>query len=115
MKRLFRKLLVDHGNLHDNVKCLRVKLNRVQSDLDAGPFNSILCEEEAVYVLAFNEAFIMQESFLKQKSKIKWLMVGDSNSAYFHKVVKGRISRSLIDVVTTSDGALCSNDQVPIA
>nr|GEX13993.1 hypothetical protein [Tanacetum cinerariifolium] len=115
MKRLFRKLLFDHGNLHYNVKRLRVELDRVQSDLDADPFNSILREEEAAYVLAFNEGLIMQESFLKQKLKIEWLRVEDSNSAYFHKAVKGRISRSRIDVVTTCDCALCSNDQVPVA
>nr|GEY39399.1 hypothetical protein [Tanacetum cinerariifolium] len=88
MKRLFQKLFFYHGNLHDNVKRLRVELDRVQYELDADPFNSILRGEEAAYVLAFNEAFIMQES---------------------------RISRSRIDVVTTCDGALCSNDQVPVA
>ncbi|GKC34214.1 hypothetical protein Tco_1046598, partial [Tanacetum coccineum] len=60
-------------------------------------------QEEAAYVLAFNEALIMEERFLKQKAKIEWLRVGDSNSAYFHKAVKGRVSRSIIDVVSDSN------------
>ncbi|GKC38344.1 hypothetical protein Tco_1050728 [Tanacetum coccineum] len=115
MKKSFRKLLYDHGNLHDNVKRLRFERDKVQSDLDLDPSNNILREEEAVYVLAFNEALIMEERFLKQKAKIEWLRVGDSNSAYFHKAVKGRVSRSRIDVVFDSNGVLFKADQVPLA
>ncbi|GKB02469.1 hypothetical protein Tco_0830558 [Tanacetum coccineum] len=115
MKKSFRKLLYDHGNLHDNVKRLRFELDKVQSDLDLDPFNNILLEEEAAYVLAFNEALIMEERFLKQKAKIEWLRVGNSNSAYFHKAVKGRVSRSRIDVVSDSNGVLYEADQVPMS
>nr|GEX69986.1 hypothetical protein [Tanacetum cinerariifolium] len=77
---------------------------QVQSDLDLDPSNNILREEEPAYVLAFNEALIVEETFLKQKANIEWLRVGDSNSAYFHKAVKGRVSRSRIDVVYDSNG-----------
>ncbi|GJY66523.1 hypothetical protein Tco_0468761 [Tanacetum coccineum] len=44
-------------------------------------------EERRIYVQAFVEAKLDEERFLKQKEKIKWLDVGDSNSAYFHKSV----------------------------
>ncbi|GKD15772.1 RNA-directed DNA polymerase, eukaryota, reverse transcriptase zinc-binding domain protein [Tanacetum coccineum] len=115
MKKSFRKLLYDHGNLRDNVKYLQFELDKVQSDLDLDPSNNIIRKEEAAYVLAFNEALIMEERFLKQKAKIEWLHVGDSNSAYFHKAVKGRVSRSKIDVVSDSNGVLFEADQVPMA
>nr|GEU36022.1 hypothetical protein [Tanacetum cinerariifolium] len=78
LKKPLRKLLYDKGNLHDND----------------------LRDEEDVYVRAFTEALIMEEIFLKQKAKIEWLKVGDSNSTYFHKSVRGRTSRNRIDVVT---------------
>ncbi|GKD11499.1 hypothetical protein Tco_1195906 [Tanacetum coccineum] len=68
--------------------------------------------EEAISVEAYNEALIMEERFLKQKAKVDWLKVGDSNSAYFHKAVKSRTSRSRIDVVTSVDGTLFENDKV---
>ncbi|GJW51394.1 hypothetical protein Tco_0092745, partial [Tanacetum coccineum] len=42
----------------------------------------------------------------------KELDQGDSNSAYFHKAVKGRVSRSRINVVTNSLGIVFHNDQV---
>ncbi|GKB97475.1 RNA-directed DNA polymerase, eukaryota, reverse transcriptase zinc-binding domain protein [Tanacetum coccineum] len=79
------------------------------------PSNNFLSEEEAAYVLAFNEALIMEERFLKQKAKIEWLRVGDSISAYFYKAMKSHVSRSRIDVVSDSNGVLFEADQVPTA
>ncbi|GKF07259.1 hypothetical protein Tco_0041483, partial [Tanacetum coccineum] len=67
---------------------------------------------EAEAVLAFNEALVIEERFLKQKAKIEWLKEGDSNSAYFHKAVKSRISRSRIDVVIDNMGVVFHNDDV---
>ncbi|GJR80252.1 putative RNA-directed DNA polymerase [Tanacetum coccineum] len=112
LKKPFRKLLHDHGNIHENVTKLRAELDKVQADLDLDPFNVELREEEVGYVQAYNQAIIIQERFLKQKAKILWLKEGDSNSAYFHKAVKGRMSRSRIDVVADSEGILYENDQV---
>ncbi|GKG30900.1 hypothetical protein Tco_0423388, partial [Tanacetum coccineum] len=57
----------------------------VHEALDLNPNDLSLREDEAVYVQAFNEAKLDKERFLKQKAKIEWLEVGDSNSAYFHK------------------------------
>ncbi|GJW80705.1 hypothetical protein Tco_0144680 [Tanacetum coccineum] len=84
-------------------------------DLVSDPSNAILREEEAVYVQACNDALVMEELFLKQKAKIEWLWVGDSNFVYFHKSVKIRISLSQIDVVTNLDGVMVSGDHVPNA
>ncbi|GKC39565.1 RNA-directed DNA polymerase, eukaryota, reverse transcriptase zinc-binding domain protein [Tanacetum coccineum] len=112
LKKHLRKLLFMHGNLHENVKKLRFELEQVQIALVADPFNCELRTEEAAYVHAFNDALLMEEQFLKQKSKIKWLKLGDSNNAYFHKAVKNSISRSRIEAVMESDGTLLTNDQV---
>ncbi|GJV60156.1 hypothetical protein Tco_1466256 [Tanacetum coccineum] len=61
LKKPFRKLLYEKGNLHTNVVRLRDELDNVQTRLDADPFNSCLREEEARVVVEFNEALIMQE------------------------------------------------------
>ncbi|GJY34922.1 putative RNA-directed DNA polymerase [Tanacetum coccineum] len=115
LKKPFRKLLYEHGNIYNNVDHLCKELDRVQADLDRDPSNVQLRDEEAAYVLAYNDALILQECFLKQKAKINWLREGDSNSAYFHKAVKSRVSRSRINVVTNSDGVNYENEQVPKA
>ncbi|GJV95020.1 protein LAZ1 [Tanacetum coccineum] len=115
LKKPLRKLLYDKGNLHENVNRLRVEVERVQKDLDVDPFNQILRDEEACYVRAFTDALIVEERFLKQKAKVEWLHVGDSNSTYFHKSVKGRISRNRIDVITDMGGNLITREGVPSA
>ncbi|GJS03919.1 hypothetical protein Tco_0320427 [Tanacetum coccineum] len=99
LKKPFLKLLQDHGNLHDRVNKLRVELDTVQKALDLNPNDVNLRDEEAVYVQAFTEAKIDEERFLKQKAKIEWLDVGDSNSAYFHKSVKCLNQRSRVDII----------------
>ncbi|GKC36569.1 hypothetical protein Tco_1048953 [Tanacetum coccineum] len=72
MKKAFRKLMYDHGNLHENVKRLRIELDTVQRDLDRDPFNAVLREEEAVYVQAFNEAVLLEG---KKRKLIGFVMV----------------------------------------
>nr|GEV42320.1 hypothetical protein [Tanacetum cinerariifolium] len=106
------KLLYATGHIHENVKKLRSELDKVQWALDLDPSNNTRRAEEAANVQAFNEAILLEELFLRQKAKIDWLREGDSNSAYFHKVVKSRVSRSRIDVVSNSDGVLFENDHV---
>ncbi|GKA12143.1 protein LAZ1 [Tanacetum coccineum] len=74
------------GNLHDRVKKLRQRLD---------------------------EAILNEEMFLKQKSKVEWLQVGDSNTAYFHKVIKSQKSKNRIDLVMDSDGVFFDGEDVP--
>nr|GEV58790.1 hypothetical protein [Tanacetum cinerariifolium] len=99
LKTPLRMLLCDHENLHDRVVKLRHELDEVQKAMDLNPTDSNLRDEEVVYVKAFTEAKIDEERFLKQKSKVEWLDVGDSNSAYFYKSVKSRNQRSRIKVI----------------
>nr|GEU30805.1 hypothetical protein [Tanacetum cinerariifolium] len=48
LKKPFRKLLYEKGNLHVKVERLRTKLDQVQRDLDADPFSTVLREEEMI-------------------------------------------------------------------
>nr|GEY30519.1 hypothetical protein [Tanacetum cinerariifolium] len=115
LKKPFQKLLYEKGDLHANVNRLRNDLDAIQTSLDTDPFNVALREKEANYIVEFNNAVLMEERFLKQKAKIKWLKEGDSNSAYFHKAIKSHVSRSRIDVITNSEGIFYENDMVPNA
>ncbi|GKB63570.1 putative RNA-directed DNA polymerase [Tanacetum coccineum] len=115
LKKPLRKLLHDQGNLHDRVNKLRHELDEVQKALDLNPTDSVLREEEAVYVHAFNEAKLDEERFLKQKAKVEWLQVGDSNSAYFHKSVKSRNQRCRIEVIKDEQNVIFLGLAVPSA
>ncbi|GJV71773.1 hypothetical protein Tco_1491768 [Tanacetum coccineum] len=107
LKKPFRKLMHDQGNLHDRVNRLRNELDEVQKALNRDP------SKEAVYVQVFNATKIDEERFLKKREKIEWLEVGDSNSAYFHKTIKTRNQRSRIDVITNSDNVEVTGNQIP--
>lgn len=39
----------------------------------------------------YNEATKDEKIFLYQKARIEWLRDGDRNSAFFHKIIKGRL------------------------
>ncbi|GJW22147.1 hypothetical protein Tco_0032769 [Tanacetum coccineum] len=106
LKKPLHKLLYDQGNLHENVKHLRLELDEAQKALDSDSFNATICEDEVIYLQAFNDALLTEERFLKQKAKIEWLNLGDSNTTYFHKVVKSHALRNRIDYVTTTSGTL---------
>ncbi|GKD35365.1 hypothetical protein Tco_1250874 [Tanacetum coccineum] len=89
LKKPFRKLLYEKGNLHANVIRLRTELDSIQTLLYLDPFNANLREAEAACA------------------------EGDSNSAYFHKAVKIRVSRSRINAVTNTKGVAFENNVVP--
>ncbi|GJZ55563.1 hypothetical protein Tco_0610756 [Tanacetum coccineum] len=95
------------------ILCSRAELDDVQKALNLDPNNMILREEEAVYVEVFNLAKLDKERFLKQKAKIEWLDVGDSNSAYFHKMVKSKNQRSRNEVILNANNQEVSGPSVP--
>nr|GEW96879.1 hypothetical protein [Tanacetum cinerariifolium] len=89
LKKPLRKLNFEQGNLFENVVCLKAELAGVQSSLSADPHNKALREEELRVLKAYRAALKDEKLFLRQKAKVEWLRAGDSNSSYFHNVVKG--------------------------
>nr|GEY06987.1 hypothetical protein [Tanacetum cinerariifolium] len=76
------------------------------------PSSSILREEHAHYLLAFKAAQLDEERFLKQKAKIEWLKAGDSNTAYFHKIVRSKCTRNRIEMVSDASNNIYDGNQV---
>ncbi|XP_031268941.1 uncharacterized protein LOC116127437 [Pistacia vera] len=70
-------------HLNQKVLVLRQEVEQIQRALDVDPHNQELRDCEAVFFGAFREALLDEDRFLKQKSKIQWLSVGDQNTAFF--------------------------------
>ncbi|GKA76581.1 RNA-directed DNA polymerase, eukaryota, reverse transcriptase zinc-binding domain protein [Tanacetum coccineum] len=58
------------------------------------------------------EAAEDEEKLLMQKAKVNWLKEEDKNTAYFHKVLKGRLNRSIILSICAEDGTRFENYEV---
>ncbi|KAK1407951.1 hypothetical protein QVD17_39579 [Tagetes erecta] len=87
LKHPIRTFFQVQGNLHNNVKMWRNRLDAIQRAIDLDPTNAHLCEESRC-LMQFNQASLDEERFLKQKAKIHWLAVGDANNSFFHNSLK---------------------------
>jgi hypothetical protein len=59
-------------------------------------------ERECLHLLV--SLLAAEENFLKQKSRMKWLNLGDGNNAFFHNSVKVKNSTNLIKVLKDNKG-----------
>lgn len=50
------------------------------------------------------ELLAAEESYLRQRSRVKWLKEGDQNTRFFHNFIKGKLTRSRISSLVDSDG-----------
>nr|GEW70212.1 hypothetical protein [Tanacetum cinerariifolium] len=104
LKKHMRDLNRENVNVCEKSKIFKEELCRVQDALSKDPFNVDLREEELLYADAYKKAVLDKELLLKQKSKIKWLKEEDFNTFYFHKIVKGKVIRNIIDVIYNEEG-----------
>ncbi|KAK1414733.1 hypothetical protein QVD17_30484 [Tagetes erecta] len=88
LKPPLRKLLYAQGNLHTRVDLLRKELDDIQIMVDKDPNDSGLRDKERACSLEYEKVAYDLELFLKQKAKVDWLKAGDSNTAFFHKMIK---------------------------
>ncbi|XP_022003100.1 uncharacterized protein LOC110900521 [Helianthus annuus] len=80
LKAPLRKILYQQGNLHQNVINMRKQLDECQVSMDGDPLNGDLISEHGRLLQLYKDAVRDEGMFLKQKSKVDWLEVGDSNT-----------------------------------
>ncbi|CAI9288727.1 unnamed protein product [Lactuca saligna] len=112
LKKPIRKLLKMQGHFSDNVNHYRKELEAVQVELDMDPYNSHLRDLEAIFLEEFKKAHDKEENFLKQKAKVQWLKEGDSNSKFFHRIVKGKMHKNRIEAVMNCHGEWLEGEAV---
>ncbi|GKE53700.1 RNA-directed DNA polymerase, eukaryota, reverse transcriptase zinc-binding domain protein, partial [Tanacetum coccineum] len=112
LKPHLNKLNWSNGNLFQKTAVLKVKLHEVQSKINKDPTNKMLRAEGVEVLKSYIEAAEEEEKLLMQKAKVQRLREGDKNTAYFHKVFKGRQNRSRILSICDEDGARYENCKV---
>ncbi|KAL7168280.1 hypothetical protein ACSBR2_038674 [Camellia fascicularis] len=83
------------------------QLESSQIKLDRDPLNFGLQEKERIAYARYVELCKVEESLAHQKSRIQWLGLGDRNSKFFFRAIKGNINKGRISSVV-----LCNGDRV---
>ncbi|XP_043696723.1 uncharacterized protein LOC122647366 [Telopea speciosissima] len=94
------------GNINLQVANCKDRLASIQLRLHSDLHNGSLAVEEKEISSELASVLAREESFMKQKSRIKWLDLGDSNTAYFHRSVKARANANSISQLYLPDGSL---------
>ncbi|XP_042490688.1 cold-responsive protein kinase 1-like [Macadamia integrifolia] len=95
-----------YGYIAPVIAC-RDRLSSIQILLQTDHLNPSLAEEEKIEADTLSSLLAQEEeSFFRQKSKINWLELGDSNTAYFHRSVKARSNLNSITKLISNEGNL---------
>lgn len=98
------------GAIRDRVTQAKSHLDNAQANLLHNPHNASFCLEEKGCLCNYVTLSNSEEAFLRQKSRINWLKLGDQNSGFFHKAVRIRNSFNEISNISYSNGNLLSNE-----
>lgn len=113
LKSLKRKLK-ELNNLHfsdiqGRVMQAKARMDSLQRQIQDNPTDPYLCAEEVVAVKNYGDLCRAEESFLRQKSRVQWLNLGDQNTEFFFRMVKSRQGRNKIVSIVKEDGSRVDN------
>lgn len=95
LKPDLRKLSKDYlGDLSKRTKASYEKLCEVQMKTMTNPNSQGVVEEAHAYA-KWKHLADLEEIYLRQKSKLHWLKVGDGNNRYFHQGAKNLETQKL--------------------
>ena len=72
-----------------------------------------MIERERCMEKELQELMVVEESFLKQKSRVQWLQEGDQNTNFFHRMMAAKQHKnSIISLIDLEGNRLESYDQI---
>ncbi|KAJ9536237.1 hypothetical protein OSB04_un000586 [Centaurea solstitialis] len=115
LKSPLRRLRSTYGNLSEKTSLLKHELDVVQLAIDLDPFNDSLRDDLEHLRGAYQQACWIDMRAAKQRAKAKWLSEGDSNTRYFHQVVKEKRHSHHVHSVCNADGQFVYGMEVATA
>ncbi|KAL0896578.1 hypothetical protein Bca101_080539 [Brassica carinata] len=58
-----------------------------------------------------NEAYLAEEAYWKQRSRLLWLKLGDRNTGFFHAITKSRKRANAFSVIEGEDGQMVHKEE----
>ena len=93
----------NYADISRKVKEKKMELAEVQITNLSNPGENTV-EQEKTLIKELHELLVAEESFFKQKFRIRWIQEGNMNTKFFHRVTAARQKHRTIQTLTDSDG-----------
>ncbi|KAL9243881.1 hypothetical protein vseg_017718 [Gypsophila vaccaria] len=108
LKPVLRKLNKEsYCDIEATTEALKNKVGLLQEEIGQDPTNKHLIEEEHRILQELKNKTEARDAYLAQKAKQKWYQEGDTNSSYFHGMIKDRRNGNKVVMVEDMKGRLC--------
>ncbi|XP_060169362.1 uncharacterized protein LOC132600312 [Lycium barbarum] len=112
MKEAMKHLnTAEFSRVENRIQETRQQLQVLQEKLKLILHDPVLFEQERVLKHELEKWVLVEESILKQKSRVQWLQLGDTNSAYFHASIKSRLAQNHINILVTTNGEVLTKEK----
>ena len=99
--------------INDDVRLAKDTMDRAQREMETNPLSEEASNHASLATVNFWKTVRVEEAAMRQKSRIRWLKLGDQNTSFFHRSVRSRQSSNTLRSVIDPDGNLLTNhDQV---
>ncbi|KAJ9536697.1 hypothetical protein OSB04_un000082 [Centaurea solstitialis] len=115
LKKPLANLRNTYGDLSLRVKKAKQELDVIQLACDLDHSNLALRDDLVASRLAYTQARFDEELAAMQRAKVKWLREGDSNTRFFHMVIKEKRHSQQIHAIRNMSGSYVYDDDVPVA
>ncbi|XP_070055309.1 uncharacterized protein [Nicotiana tomentosiformis] len=95
-----------NGKMQGVIKETRRELQEVQEKMSCRLLNTELIEEEKELKSKVEKWILIEESIYRQRLRVQWLKLGDTNSAYFFAQMKNKNSLNSIHALANELGVL---------
>ncbi|WOG90545.1 hypothetical protein DCAR_0309789 [Daucus carota subsp. sativus] len=112
LKKVFKAESWKGGDLSENGKILKAKLEDIQYHLDLSPLDDELRRQEQAVAREYRACKLEEERLFKQRAKVHWLKVGDQNSKFFHRSLLSRRHKKAVLEITNEDGCVIQGDDM---
>ncbi|XP_074314348.1 uncharacterized protein LOC141649561 [Silene latifolia] len=112
MKAILKELNKDcFSDIENAANILQKQVEELQEKINKDPTNVQNITKEYEDSIKLQDLSKARESFLTQKSKLQWIKDGDTNSAYFHGMMKRRRNKNKIALVEDMNGKVCDTPE----
>ena len=88
----------------------RIDVANVQNQLNEQATDELIMKEKEL-LINLEKWSLIEENALRQKSRIKWIQLGDANNKYFSAVIKERTQKKQVRSIMTLSGQMIYDPQ----